>query len=105
MTEPTAETSKGDLNGVIVDLDPNDKDSNKIKRRLLVRRFWQSAFGFWSRARGERRAWLLTCLILVLILFNLAASFGMNIWNREIFDALEKRDSSRVLFIALIYFP
>ncbi len=29
----------------------------------------------------------------------------MNIWNREIFDALEKRDSSRVLFIALIYFP
>ena len=97
--------SKGDLNEVIVDLDPNDENSNKVKRRLLLRRFWQSAFGFWSKTRGERRAWFLTGLILILVLLNLAASFGMNIWNREIFDALEKHDSSRVLFIALIYFP
>src|SRR5262245_49973606 len=110
MTHPDPEPSKedlnkGDLNEVIVDLDPNDENSNKIKRRLLVRRFWQSAFGFWSKTRGERRAWFLTGLILVLVLFNLAASYGMNIWNREIFDALEKRDSSKVLFVALIYFP
>ena len=97
--------SKEDLNEVIVDLDPSDENSNKIKRRLLLRRFWQSAFGFWSKTRGERRAWFLTGLILILVLLNLAASFGMNIWNREIFDALEKHDSSRVLFIALIYFP
>src|SRR5215470_13330194 len=110
MTQPNTESSKDDqskedINEVIVDLDPNDEDSDKVKRRLLVRRFWQSALGFWSRARGERRAWVLTGLLLVLIFLNLAASLGMNIWNREIFDALEKRDSSRVLFIALIYFP
>src|SRR5262252_9125138 len=110
MTQPNTESSKDDqskedINEVIVDLDPNDEDSDKVKRRLLLRRFWQSTFGFWSRTRGERRAWFLTGLILVLILLNLAASFGMNLWNREIFDALEKRDSSRVLFIALIYFP
>jgi vitamin B12/bleomycin/antimicrobial peptide transport system ATP-binding/permease protein len=102
---PKEDLPKDDINEVIVDLDPSDENSNKIKRRLLVRRFWQSAFGFWSKRRGERRAWLLTGLILVLILFNLAASYGMNVWNREIFDALEKRDSGRVLFIALIYFP
>src|SRR5882724_5920150 len=110
MTEPNVESqardlNKEDLNEAIVDLDPNHENSNKVKRRLLLRRFWQSAFGFWSKTRGERRAWFLTGLILVLILLNLAASYGMNIWNREIFDALEKRDSSRVLFIALIYFP
>ena len=105
MSEPKADSSKEDLNEVIVDLDPGDEYSNKIKRQLLLRRFWQSASGFWSKTRGERRAWVLTGLVLVLILLNLAASLGMNIWNREIFDALEKRDSSRVLFIALIYFP
>src|SRR3954470_10424617 len=110
MNELNSKTSnedlpKEDLNEVIVDLDPNDENSNKVKRRLLLRRFWQSAFGFWSKTRGERRAWFLTVLILVLIFLNLAASFGMNIWNREIFDALEKRDSSRVLLVALIYFP
>jgi hypothetical protein len=32
--------------------------------------------------------------ILLLILLNLAASYGMNIWNRAIFDALEKRDAA-----------
>src|SRR5262245_46185808 len=115
MVQPSTESSKDnlskrdadeeDINEVIVDLDPNDENSNKVKRQLLLRRFWQSAFGFWSKTRGERRAWFLTGLLLVLILLNLAASLGMNIWNREIFDALEKRDSGRVLFIALIYFP
>ena len=29
----------------------------------------------------------------------------MNIWNRAIFDALEKHNASRVLFLSLIYFP
>ena len=84
--------SKEDLNEVIVDLDPSDENSNKTKRRLLLRRFWQSAYGLWSKTRGERRAWFLTALILILVLLNLAASYGMNIWNRAIFDALEKHD-------------
>jgi len=105
MTEKVSQRGAGDLNEVIVDLDPQDESANKIKRRLLLRRFWQSAFGFWSNVRGQRVSWILTGAILLLILLTLAASYGMNIWNREIFDALEKRDSSRVLFIALIYFP
>ena len=29
----------------------------------------------------------------------------INVWTRGIFDALDKRDSSRVLTLALIYFP
>jgi len=41
----------------------------------------------------------------VLILLGLAAAYGMNIWNRAIFDALERRDSSTVLFLSMIYFP
>jgi putative ATP-binding cassette transporter len=29
----------------------------------------------------------------------------MNVWNRAIFDALERRDSATVLFYSLVYFP
>jgi vitamin B12/bleomycin/antimicrobial peptide transport system ATP-binding/permease protein len=105
MTEKVSQRGAGDLNEVIVDLDPQDESANKIKRRLLLRRFWQSAFGFWSNIRGLHVSWILTGAILLLILLTLATSYGMNVWNREIFDALEKRDPSRALFIALIYFP
>src|SRR3954452_7204832 len=50
-------------------------------------------------------AWALLGAILLTIVLNLAAAYGMNLWNRAIFDALEKHDSSTVLFLSLIYFP
>jgi putative ATP-binding cassette transporter len=93
-----------ELDETIISLDPESGLTDKRRRRLLLRRFWQSAAGFWA-ADGDRRAWLLSPAILLLILLGLAASYGMNIWNRAIFDALEKRDSSTVLFLSMIYFP
>ena len=54
---------------------------------------------------GGRQSWLLSGAILLLILLNLAASYGMNIWNRAIFDALEKRDASTVFSLSMVYFP
>src|SRR5690349_1486291 len=105
MIEKISQQRDGDLNEVIVELDPQVESANKVRRRLLLRRFWQSAFGFWSNVRGYRISWVLTGVIFLLIALTLATSYGMNIWNREIFDALEKRDSSRALFVALIYLP
>jgi vitamin B12/bleomycin/antimicrobial peptide transport system ATP-binding/permease protein len=35
----------------------------------------------------------------------LAAAYGMNVWNRFIFDALERRDAATVLHLALLYVP
>ena len=93
-----------DVDQTIVDLDPENEFSQKLRRKLLLRRFWQSATGFW-RGADARATWLLTLAILLTIVFNLAVSYGMNVWNRSIFDALEKHDPSRVLFLALIYFP
>jgi vitamin B12/bleomycin/antimicrobial peptide transport system ATP-binding/permease protein len=93
-----------DLDQTIVDLDPDDRFSDKLRRRLLVRRFWESAAYFW-RGADQRAAWLLTGGILLTIVFNLAVSYGINLWNRAIFDALEKHESSRVLSLSLIYFP
>jgi putative ATP-binding cassette transporter len=93
-----------DIDQAIVDLDPHSDDTQKLRRRLLLRRFWQSAAGFW-RGKGSRVSRMLTLAILLTIVFNLAAAYGMNVWSRAIFDSLEKHDASRVLFLSLIYFP
>jgi len=79
-------------------------DAGELKRRYLLRRFWKGAVGFWGK-RGERLSWALSGALLLIILLNLATSYGMNLWNREIFDALEKRDSETVLFLSMLYFP
>ena len=93
-----------DIDSKIADL-AADKASNRLRRRLLLGRFWLSARGFWGPPRGDRLAWLLTGTILLTVLLYLAASYGMNVWNRAIFDALERRDGGTVLYLSLIYVP
>jgi putative ATP-binding cassette transporter len=107
MPRPGSSISKKvdpDIDQTIVNLDPDNEHSQKLRRRLLLRRFWQSAASLW-RGAGSRAPRLLIAAIFLLILLSLAASYGMNIWNRAIFDALEKHDSGRVLFLSSIYFP
>src|SRR5262249_49245892 len=77
---------------------------NGTRRRYLAHRFWRDARGFWGR-KGGGSAWALSGLTLLTILANLAALYAMNLWNRALFDGLEKHDASRVLFLSLIYFP
>ena len=48
-------------------------------------------------------AWLLSGVLLVIILLNLAASYAMNQWNRSIFDALEKKEAATVLTLSMVY--
>jgi putative ATP-binding cassette transporter len=73
-------------------------------RLLLLRRFWLAAGGFWGEG-GDRLAWVLPAAILLIILLGLAAAYGMNVWNRYIFDALERRDGATVLLLAMAYVP
>jgi vitamin B12/bleomycin/antimicrobial peptide transport system ATP-binding/permease protein len=73
-------------------------------RRALARRFWSTASRFW--AEGSRRvAWLLTIGLVLLVFLQLAAQFRLNIWNRDIFNALAQRDSAAVLHQALLFVP
>ncbi|RDV03215.1 ABC transporter ATP-binding protein/permease [Undibacter mobilis] len=80
-------------------------EEEKLRKRYLLQRFWHTARGFWSRRRGDRLALFLTISLVVLIVGNLVALYGINVWNRRIFDALEKRDSAHVLSLSLIFFP
>src|SRR5262245_36628204 len=79
-------------------------DAGVAARRYLLRSFWQSARGFWG-PRGTRLAWLLSTVLLLIILLNLGASYGMNVWHRVIFDALQTKDSDSVLLLSMLYVP
>jgi hypothetical protein len=79
-----------DIDQTIVDLDPEDHLSAKLRRRLLLRRFWESGSYFW-RGADQRASWLLTAAILLTTVLNLAVSYGMNLWNRGTFDALAEK--------------
>ena len=78
--------------------------SANLPRSYLLRRFWRSAAGFWGK-NGNRSAWPLSGAVFLIVVLNLAGLYAMNVWNRGIFDALDKRNAQRVLELAVIYFP
>jgi putative ATP-binding cassette transporter len=73
-----------------------------IDANVLLRHFWKSAVKFWTKS-GSRSSWLLSGIIFLILLVNLAATYGMNAWTRAIFDALQNRDSPTILFLSIIY--
>jgi putative ATP-binding cassette transporter len=76
----------------------------EFERRSLLRSFWHGAVGFWG-ARGTRVSWLLSGILLLIVLLTIAASYGMNVWHRVIFDALQTRNSETVLKLSMLYLP
>ncbi|HWV40633.1 ABC transporter ATP-binding protein/permease [Pseudorhodoplanes sp.] len=82
-----------------------EAEKEKLRRRALLGRFWSSARGFWNPREGDRLAWPLTIGVALLVILAVLAQYGINVWNRKIFDALEKRDSASVLTLALVFFP
>jgi vitamin B12/bleomycin/antimicrobial peptide transport system ATP-binding/permease protein len=90
--------------GSALSLEGSGHDAGGIARRYPLRSFWQSARGFWG-PQGIRLAWFLAAAILLIILLNLGASYGMNVWHRVIFDALQTKDSDSVLLLSMLYVP
>ena len=74
------------------------------ERAALTQRFWQTAKGFWS-GEARRIAWILTIGLLVVALAQVFIQYRINVWNREIFDAIEKKEAGAVLTQALIFIP
>src|SRR6186997_566021 len=81
---------------------------NSVEReqqKPLVRRFWRTARGFWSSQRSWKVAWLMTACLIALVVGQLFFQYQLNIWNKAIFNALEKKDSATVLRQAMIFIP
>src|ERR1043166_348273 len=73
--------------------------------KQLVRRFWRAARGFWSAPNSWKVAWLMTALLIALVIGQLVFQYQLNVWNKTIFDALEKKDAATVLRQAMIFVP
>src|SRR5262245_38827823 len=80
------------------------QDEDQLSRQYLLARFWEAALGFWRKG-GGRTAWLMTFTIIILGLVNLGLQYGLNLWHRMMFDALDQRDGSGVFNQTMIFFP
>src|ERR1700760_18011 len=90
----------------IVEADPelSPEEAEEVRKQYLLTRFWISARGYWGK-RGDRLAWVFSVGLLILIVANVGFQYGINVWNRKIFDAIEKRDSATVFHLTAIFFP
>jgi vitamin B12/bleomycin/antimicrobial peptide transport system ATP-binding/permease protein len=90
----------------VVEPDPqmSPEEAEEARKNYLLTRFWISARGFWG-GRGDTMTWPLTIGLLLLIVGTVAFQYGINVWNRAIFDAIEKRDSATVFHLTAVFFP
>jgi putative ATP-binding cassette transporter len=90
----------------VVEPDPelSPEQVEEARKDYLLTRFWISARGFWGKA-GDKLAWAFSIGLLVMIIANVAFQYGINVWNRAIFDAIEKRDAASVFHLTGVFFP
>jgi putative ATP-binding cassette transporter len=82
---------------------PHSSEGNEHARKTyLLKRFWISARGLWGK-NGDRLAWICTLGILALIVINVGFQYATNVWNREVFDAIEQRNAPTVYHLATIF--
>lgn len=86
------------------DSDLSPEEIEQARKDYLLTRFWISARGFWSR-KGDRLAWPFSIGLGLLIVLTVAFQYGINVWNRAIFDAIEKRDAGTVFHLTGVFFP
>jgi len=76
---------------------------NKSGRDRLSR-FWSSASGFW-RGKSAMSSWPLTVGLLAIVVTQLVVQYRLNYWNRDFFNALQRRDADGLWSQALIFVP
>ncbi|ODT15083.1 MAG: ABC transporter ATP-binding protein [Mesorhizobium sp. SCN 65-12] len=80
------------------------EEAEQARRKYLLRRFWISGRGYWSR-RGDKLAWPLTVGLVMLICVNVGFQYGINVWNRAIFDAIEQHNAHTVYVLSAVFLP
>jgi putative ATP-binding cassette transporter len=90
----------------LVEPDPKmtPEEAEQARKDYLLTRFWISARGYWGK-NGDRLAWAFTIGLFLLIVVNVGFQYGINVWNRAIFDAIERRDAGTVYYLTAVFFP
>lgn len=80
------------------------RNGSGLAQKNLLARFWRSASCFWA-GRSALTAWPLTVSLIVIVLLQLYVQYRLNLWNRDFFDALERRDSAALWAEAWLFLP
>jgi vitamin B12/bleomycin/antimicrobial peptide transport system ATP-binding/permease protein len=80
------------------------EQTEQARRAYLLKRFWTSARGYWGRD-GDKLAWLCSIALLALIGLNVGFQYGINVWNRGLFDAIEQRNAQQVYSLGALFPP
>ncbi|MGR9237356.1 ABC transporter ATP-binding protein/permease [Rhizobium leguminosarum] len=104
--QETASTAEVALPPDAIEPDPEltPEEAEQARRRYLLKRFWISARRYWGRG-GDKLAWPCTIGLLTLIGMNVGFQYGINLWNRAIFDALEQHNARTVYFLSVVFLP
>jgi putative ATP-binding cassette transporter len=70
-------------------------------QKRLLSRFWQSASGFWF----AWSSWAMIALLITIILLQLVIQYWLNFWNRDFFNALERKDGTALWVQAQLFVP
>ena len=78
--------------------------SCSLRRKCLVARFWSCGRGFW-RGQAAWSSWGLVVLLVVSVLLGLVVQYRLNVWNRDFFNALGRKDGSALWAEARLFVP
>lgn len=73
-------------------------------RKAVLLRFWRSASGYWT---GELAplAWALASLSLVVMVLQLVVQYRLNLWSRDLFNAIEQKNADGLIAEARTFVP
>ena len=74
-----------------------------VDQKQLLARFWKSASQAWS----ERKVWAtgLAAFLVLVVLLQLLVQVLLNLWNRNFFDALARKDAHTLWVQAQLFVP
>jgi ABC-type uncharacterized transport system fused permease/ATPase subunit len=74
-----------------------------VDQKHLLARFWQSASQFWR----AKKAWVafLAVFLVGVVLLQLLMQVLLNLWNRNFFDSLERKDAHALWVLAQLLVP
>ena len=69
------------------------QDDKRPRPRGSVRAYWRLAGDYWKGPTAFQ-AWGLTFISLLLVVGNIVVQYGINLWNRAFFNALQRHDQT-----------
>src|ERR1700722_13579954 len=87
----------------MVEAPMTDPDDPRPNARGSVRAYWRLAGDYW-KGQTAVQAWALTITGVVLVDSNILVQYGINVWNRAFFNALQKHDQTFAYQAIVLFF-